>query len=103
MDHCLDMLLEISWRLQFVRSKIIIQEHQMSKVEKYSFHMFQCGQIPEKNVPAFWGHVQRNLHFQREISTPVLIQVGDLNRLFLQHYHTDFRPTETRYAYVVFR
>jgi len=43
------------------------------------------------------GHVTRD-----QLETAVR-EVGDLNRLFLQHYHTDFQPTETRYAYVVFR
>ena len=33
----------------------------------------------------------------------VLMQVGALRRLFLQHNHMGFRPAETRFAYVVFR
>jgi len=42
-------------------------------------------------------------HVSREKLEYAVREVGALKRLFLQHSHTDFRPTETRYAYVVFR
>ena len=33
----------------------------------------------------------------------LVTQVGDLRRLFLQDQHIQLRPTEIRYAYVVFK
>merc|ERR1712126_552298 len=42
-------------------------------------------------------------HVSRDQLEHAVRQFGALRRLFLQHNHTDFRPIEIRYAYVVFR
>merc|ERR550519_396079 len=78
--------------------------HSYTKWPKWNF---EPRRIPEPD-PNWPQQMQVKIgplpgHVSREQLESAVREVGDLRRLFLQDQHIQLRPTEIRYAYVVFK